>query len=66
MSYQLNIPQNILTTDLAKEWAGYFKHWATSVRELTCRHAQESDLETLYLCETMDEVCDTLKEIYKT
>lgn len=64
MSYKLNIPESIITTDLAVEWSGYFKHWASSVRELTYRHAQESGLETLHLCDTMDKVCDKLKEIY--
>lgn len=63
-SYELNIPNNLLTTDLAKEWAGYFKHWASSIRQLTVRHAQEANLETLHLCNSLDAVCDTLRQIY--
>lgn len=62
--YQLNIPKEALVTEQAKEWAGYFKHWATSIRELTVRHAQEAELDTLHLCNSLDDVCDALRTIY--
>ena len=64
-AYELNIPQEVLSTPLAQEWGGYFKHWASSIRKLTVRHAQEAELETLYLCDSIEEVCETLKQIYR-